>query len=52
VLKRPDDAFGFGLKDPMPYGLIDEWLLCFDGRYVTGLWDYNKESMGDGHDGG
>jgi len=36
VLKRPDHAFGFGLKDPMPYGRIDEWLLSYDGRYVTG----------------
>jgi len=25
VLKRPDHAFGVGLKDPMPYGQIDEW---------------------------
>jgi hypothetical protein len=36
VLKRPDLAFGFALKDPMPYGWIDEWLFFYDGRYVTG----------------
>jgi hypothetical protein len=24
------------LKDPMPYGWIDEWVFSYDGRYVTG----------------
>jgi hypothetical protein len=33
VLTRPDH--GFGLKDPMPYGRIDEWVFSYDGRYVT-----------------
>jgi hypothetical protein len=36
ALKRPDHAFGFGLKDPMPYGQIDEWVLSFDEKCVTG----------------
>ena len=52
MLKRPDHAFGFGLKDHMPYGLIDERVCFYDGRYVTGLWDYDEESMEDGHYGG
>jgi len=50
VLTRPDH--GFGLKDPMPYGRIDEWVFSYDGRYVTGLWDCDEESMEDGHYGG
>jgi len=52
VLKRPDHAFGFGLKDPMPYGRIDESVFSYDGRYVNGLWDCDEESMEDGHYGG
>jgi len=35
VLKRPDDGFGFGVKDPMPYGRIDEWVFSNNGWYVT-----------------
>jgi len=45
VLTRPDH--GFGLKDPMPYGRIDEWVFSYDR-----LWDYDEESMEDGHYGG
>ena len=51
MLKRPDLAFGFGLKDPMPYGLIDEWLFSYGG-HVTGFWDCDEEPMEDGHYGG
>jgi len=47
-----DHGFGFGHKDPMPYGRIDEWVLSYNGRYVTGLWDNDEESMEDGHYGG
>ena len=40
VVRKPDH--GFGLKDPMPYGQINEWVFSYDGRYVTrwimGLW--------------
>ena len=36
VLKRPDHAFGFGLKDLMPYGRIDESVFSYDVQYVTG----------------
>jgi len=50
VLTRPDR--GFRLKDPMPYGRIDEWEVSYDARYVTGLWDCDEESMEDGHYGG
>jgi hypothetical protein len=35
VLKRPDYAFGFGLKEPMRYGRIDESQCSDDGHYVT-----------------
>jgi len=28
VLTKPDH--GFGLKDPMPYGRIDEWVFSYD----------------------
>ena len=34
MLTRPDH--GFGLKDPMPYGRIDEWVISYDAQYVTG----------------
>jgi len=34
VHTRPDH--GFGLKDPMPYGRIDELVFSYDGHYVTG----------------
>jgi hypothetical protein len=50
VLTRLDD--GFGLKDPMPYGGIDQWVFSYDARYVTGSWDCDEESMEDGHYGG
>jgi len=50
VLTRLDD--GFGLKDPMRYGRIDEWVFSSDGQYVTGLWDCDEDSMEDGHYGG
>jgi hypothetical protein len=43
VLRRPN--LGFGLEDPMPYGRIDEWVFCYNGRYVTGLWDCDEELM-------
>jgi hypothetical protein len=49
MLKRPDH--GFGLNVPMPYGRIDEWVFSYDGRYVTGLWDYDEESMEGGYYG-
>jgi hypothetical protein len=42
---RPDH--GFGLKDPMPYGQIDEWVFSY-----YGLWGSDEESMEDGHYGG
>jgi len=47
---RPED--GIGLKDHMPYGRINEWVFCYDGRYVTGFWDCDEESIKDGHYGG
>jgi len=50
VLTRPDH--GFGLKDLMPDGRIDEWVFAYDGRDVTGLWDCDEESMEGGHYGG
>jgi len=34
VLNRPDH--GFELKNPMPYGRINEWVFSYDGQYVTG----------------
>jgi len=34
MLLRPD--YGFGLKDPMLYGQIDEWLFSYDWQYFTG----------------
>jgi hypothetical protein len=49
-LKRPDQ--GFGRRDLIPYGRIDEWLFPYDGQYVTELWDCDEESMEDGHYGG
>jgi hypothetical protein len=49
VLTRPDH--GFGLKDPVPYGRIDEWVFSYDG-HVIGLWDYEEESTEDRHYGG
>jgi hypothetical protein len=52
VLTRPDHGFGFGLKDPMPYGQIDEWVFSYDGRYVTRLWDCDEELIEDVHYGG
>jgi hypothetical protein len=48
--QEPDH--GFRLKDPMPHGWINEWVLSYDGRYVTGLWDSDAESMEDGYYGG
>jgi len=51
MLNRLDLAFEFGLKDPTPYGRIDEWIFSYDG-YVTGLWDCDEELMEDGHYGG
>ena len=50
--QEPDHGFGFGLRDPMPYGMIDEWVFSYDGRYVTGLWDCDEESMEGGRYGG
>ena len=53
MLTRPDHGFGFGLKDPMPYGRIDEWVfLMMDNMSPDGLWDCDEESMEDGHYGG
>jgi hypothetical protein len=43
---------GFGLKDPMPHGCINEWVFSYDGRYVTGLCASDAESMEDGYYGG
>jgi hypothetical protein len=40
---QPDH--GFGLKDPMPYGQIDEWVFSYDARNVTKLWDCDEQSM-------
>lgn len=34
MLTRLD--LGFGLEDPMPYGWINEWVISYDGPYVTG----------------
>ena len=50
MLTRPDD--GIGLNDPMPYRRIYEWVVSYDGPYVTGLWDCDEESMDDEHYGG
>jgi hypothetical protein len=48
---RPDH--GFGLKDQMPYGWIDEWVfLMMDEMPPDELWDCDEESMEDGHYGG
>jgi hypothetical protein len=47
VLTRPDH--GFGLKDAMAYGPIDEWVFSYNGRYVTGLWDCDEDSMENRH---
>jgi len=53
VLKRPDHAFGFGLKDPMPLdGSMSGYFLLMDNMSPDGLRDYDKESMEDGHYGG
>jgi hypothetical protein len=35
MLTKPDS--GFGLKDPMPYGRIDELVFSYDGRHVSEL---------------
>ena len=43
MLKRPD--WGFGLKDPMQYELIDTWVFSKDGRYVTELLGCNEEPV-------
>ena len=43
MLTRPDH--GFGLKDPMPYGRINEWVFSHDRRYVTELRDSIEEQM-------
>jgi hypothetical protein len=43
VLTKPDH--GFGLKDPMPYGQIDELVFSYDGRHVTKLRECNEEPM-------
>ena len=49
MLKRPDHAFGFGLKDPMPYGRIDEWVfLMMDDMspdYETGMKSQRKTDI-------
>jgi hypothetical protein len=51
VLTRPDH--GFGLKDPMPYGRIDEWvILMMNEMPPDGLWDCDEQSMEDRHYGG
>ena len=47
MLMMPDP--GFGPNDPRPYGRIEEWVFSFDGRYVTGLRDYDKKTIEDGH---
>jgi len=45
---RPDHGFGFGLKDPMPCGPIDESVFSYDGRChrIMGLqWKVNGRSI-------
>ena len=46
MLTRPGHRFG--LKDPMPYGRIDEWVFSYDRRYVTELRECNEEPMRGG----
>jgi hypothetical protein len=48
--QEPDH--GFGLNNPMPHGWNNECVFSYDGRYVTGLWDSDAESMEDGYYGG
>jgi len=43
VLTKPDH--GFGLKDPLPYGRIDELVFSYDARHVTELRECNEEPM-------
>jgi len=48
VLTTPDHRFG--LQDAMPDGSIDQWVLSYDGQYITGWimrlrWRVNRQLM-------